>query len=274
MEKINQTELLKQSTILTVFLDSDTYKGFTPLEKEIVIAVNNPLIKSFEDRDLTNCLIALITKIHLQSGQLITEEKKQILDLTVDELSSDFKKYNGNVSFREIEIAFKNGLKGEYGEYFGLNNKTYFQWVNGYTYGEKRLKVKKALSDAKEKANQPIVKKSEQEANEIMKNACLKSFEDFKSGAVIFDSGNVKYNFLVKMELLNFSKERKNEILARITNKIKSEAVENKNRTESISQTLGKILEETIISESKKECLKVYFKDLVDTGMELSELME
>lgn len=259
--------------MLTHFLESNVYKGFTPLEKEIVIAVNSPIIKTFEEKYLTNCLLALIAKTYLQSGQFLTGEKKEMTDLTIDELSSDFKKYNGNLSFQEIEIAFKNGVKGEYGEYFGLNNKTYFQWVNGYAYGEKRLKVKKALSDAKEKANQPIVKKSEQEANEIMKNAVLKSFEDFKKGAVIFDGGNVKYNYLVKLELLNFSKERKNEILLQVTNKIKLEAVENKNRAESISQTLGKILEETIISESKKECLKVYFKDLLDTGFELSELL-
>lgn len=253
-------------------IQTSLFNKLTTVEKEIALATVSPKIKDIEPDKFIFLIDGLIAKTHLNCG--FKHDLEQV-NSTIDELCEDLKKYNSAITFEEIQLAFKNGYKKQYGDFFGLNNATYFQWVNAYVWSENRLRIKKLLSDAKEKAKQPEAKIiSEQEANEIMKNACLKSFEYFKLGSVIFDSGNVKYNFLVKMELLNFSKERKNEILARITNKIKSEAVESKNRTESISQVLGKISEESLISESKKECLKVYFKDLLDTGIELSELME
>ncbi len=237
------------------------------------MAVNHPLIKTFEDKDLQNSLLVLIGKTHLSCGQKFNQDLTELANATVDELASDLKKYNANLSFQEITLAFKNGYKGDYGEYFGLNNKTYFQWINAYAYGEKRLRVKKLLSDAKEKANKPTIKLSEQEANEIIKQAILKSFEDFKKGAVVLDIGNVKYNYLEKLELINFSKERKNEILEKTKDRLKSDAIEHKQKTESISQCLSKIMNETIVSEAKKECLRIYFKELVETEFEISDLL-
>lgn len=251
-------------------IQTSLFNKLTTVEKEIALATVSPKIKDIEPDKFIFLIDGLIAKTHLNCGYKHDLEQ---VNSTIDELCEDLKKYNSAITFEEIQLAFKNGYKKQYGDFFGLNNATYFQWVNAYVWSENRLRIKKLLSDAKEKAKQPEVKNiSEQEANEILKNGCLKCFEDFKLGAVISDFGNAKYNYLVKMDLLKFSKERKELILSQTKEKVKLSAIENKSHSESISQALGKILEETVISESEKECLKVYFQELIEMEIELSDL--
>lgn len=241
-----------------------------PIEQEIVIAFLDKKISALDLPFFKQKMIELIGKTHLNCGFKLDENQ---LDETIDELCDDLKKYNHLLSFKEIELAFKNGYKKKYGDFFGLNNATYFGWVNAYTWSEVRLKCKKTILNAQKNTNHESEKKTKGEIDEILRNACLKSFEDFKAGISIFDFGNVKYNFLVEIGALNFNKERKREIKEKIEAKLRQEAIENKRRDQSIAKILDSILPETIISESKKEALRQFFSDLIEIEEELINLI-
>lgn len=217
-------------------------------------------------------MLGLIGKTFLNTGGNF-KEKKEDVNATLDELCDDLQKYNGLLSFSEIEIAFKNGWKKEYGEFYGLNNSTYFLWVNAYTLGESRLRVKKMLSNAKENANmnQPI--KSPEEVEYILKAAVLKCFDEFRQGGVIFDAGNVKYNYLDKKGLIKFTKERKDAILTTIKERLRLECLNNKSRSETVEKALKKVLNASVLSECKKEALRQYFSELIEMEIELSDLL-
>ena len=97
--------------------------------------------------DIETKLTQLITLTHQACGQLMNS-----IDVaaTLPELCSDLVKYNGILTIEELQIAFKKGYRGEFGEYFGLNNKTYFAWVSAYRYGKDRANAKLAMKKAGE----------------------------------------------------------------------------------------------------------------------------
>jgi hypothetical protein len=242
----------------------------TPSEKEMAIASVQTKIAVLDRLDLKMELLKLVGQTHLDCGFKVD---KETLAQTIDTLVDDLQKYNSSLSFQEIEIAFKNGWKKEYGDFFGLNNATYFGWVNAYTFGEKRLKVKKTLLEAKENANKQPTKKTEAEIDEIMKDACLRSFDDFRRNIPVVDAGNVKYNYLVKLGIINFTKERKLEIKNKVESILKAEAIENKIKTDTVEKALKRLKPETIVFESRKQALIDFYGDLVETETELSELI-
>ena len=247
-----------------------TFQNLNPTDKEIAQATCGVLVRTLSDDDLAVKMTTLITNTHFKAGYKFDAIQ---VGQTLRELCSDIVRYFPSATFEEIELAFKNGYKEEYGEYFGLNNKTYFHWIGAYFHGEKRSRIKKTLLEAKENANKQPEKKTETESDYILKNACLKSFDDFRKGVVIFDAGNVKYNYLVKCGIINFTKERKQEIRTIVESRMRTQAIENRQKSESIEKSIAKILPESIISESRREALVVFYKDLIETETELIDLL-
>jgi len=266
-----QTEQPKLSQTLTAFFDQN--KTLNAFDKEIAVACSEPSIRNFAPNKFVNQMLILIGRTHLNCGFKFEEPQKEATNLTIDELCEDLKKYNGSLSFSEIELAFKNGYKKQYGDFFGLNNATYFQWVNAYAYAENRLRIKKLLLEAKEKQNTKP-EKSEAEIKEIIEGGIITAFEQFKKGGLIFDAGNVKYNYLVKIGLLNFTIDRKKEIFERVKERMKQDAIETKANNETIAKALSKIMPENVVSQSRVESLKIYFMGLIDTGIEISDILE
>lgn len=249
----------------------DFYHKLTNAEREIALASFDVRINKVPENEFKSEMIKLIGQTHLNCGFKLDEN--QLLQ-TIDELCSDLLKYNNTLTFPEIVLAFKNGYKKEYGDFFGLSNATYFGWVNAYTWGEKRLRVKKSIQDAKDNANKEPDKKTPEEIDYIMKDACLRSFDDFRKKVPVVDAGNVKYNYLVRKGLINFTAERKVQIMNYVSERLKTEAVENRQKAESVEKVIGKILPETIVSESRREALIVFYQDLVETETELKDLIE
>lgn len=244
----------------------------TILEREIALALIEPKIKDLTVPEVGLFMDGLIHKTYLNAGVDI-KKNKEVIDLTIDELIADLMKYNGTLSLSELKIAFTNGYKGEYGEYFGLNNKTYFQWVNAYCFGEKRLRVRKTLLEAKEKEGREPEKKSEEEIEMIMQDACLKSFDDFRRGVTVFDGGNVKYKYLLKKGLLNLSDDDKKRLKGEAEEKLKQVAIDSKSKTETIQKALSRVTEETVQSEARKLALLLFYQRLVQGEFELSDLL-
>lgn len=247
----------------------DILSNLTVIEKEIALACQGEKIKEIDIGVITVFMIGLIGKTYLNTGGDF-DKNKEMIDSTVDELCADLKKYNGNLTLQELELAFKSGWKKEYGEYYGLNNATYFGWVNAYTWNEKRLKAKKAIEKAKESNKPTPPKLSDQEKEEILKKGALKMFADFKAGGSVLDAGNITYNFLEAKGIISFSKERKLEILERTKEQMKADAISQKNRTETIENVLKKVMVDEIIkANAKRNALNLFFSELIEMEAEL-----
>jgi len=227
-------------------------------------------IKDYSFDELLFLMDGLIAKTHLNCGQTSDLE---LVDSTINELCISLQKSHGLLSFQEIEIAYANGWQKHYGDFFGLNNLTYFGWVNAFANEEKRLRIKRQLLEEKEK----LTKKKTMNKLEIenfMRKAVLKCFAEFKNGVKIFDAGNAKYNFLTRRGLIQLTKERKIEIFNITKARVKAQALETKKSYEKIQDVLNKITDENIKSEARTEALRIYFSHLIEIGAELSDFWE
>lgn len=245
-------------------------------------------------------MIGLIARTYTSTGGSYKKNKDNVA-VTVDELSTDLQKYLGTLSFSELELAFKNGWKKQttafsekekeehfqkYGktkdDFFGLNNATYFGWVNAYAHGESRLKAKKAISEAIKKANH-VPEISQEEKNKIIRHGCIQCFEDFKKTGKILDIGNVNYSYLFRLGLINHSPEVKKKMLTDVTERLKTQEKSKLHEREYIGQhsvikyeieqiEVGKSTR--LITEGKRESLKIYFKNLLEMEINLIDLIK
>lgn len=227
-------------------------------------------IDSVSTIELKKFLNNLISNIYILCGM---DQDSSTSIVQLNELSSELKKFYKFLTLDELTIAFKKGCKNSYGEYFGLNFKTYVGWIYAYTGEESRAKAIKAIELAKLDLLPKQKVLTQEEKEEILKDGVLKSFESFKSGAIVLDAGNVSYNWLDKNGLIKFTKERKDEIFKQSSDKLKAEIVQNKNRNVSIEIALSHLTNDHFISEAKKMALKIYFSELIETEIELSELI-
>jgi len=247
-------------------------------EKDIVVALRKPKLSEYGKDHLLTLVDGLIHKTHINCGY---KADKEIINQYIDELVSDLVKYNGLLSFQEIEIAFKNGWKGEYGEFMGLNNKTFSTWVTAYRFGVKRANAKIAMQRAKEIELTPAVI-SETEKEAIIREGALNCFKSFFETKILTDFGNITYNYLDKLGKIPFTGEVKKKIMAdckaRMIEEEKMKKTEAKyiGKHQAINDEIKKLEEgksSRLISESKREALKQYFIQLIEMDEELKNII-
>lgn len=219
----------------------------------------------------------LIHRIHAECGQV---EDSENINITIDLLVKDLKTYNKNISFQEIELAFRNGIKNEYGDWYGLNNKTYFGWINGFTMSVKRqetIKKRDELSIVKP------VELTEEEKKKIIHEGCLLVFEEFKAKGHVVDMGNVNYNYLDSMGVFTWAKGRKFDFIRQAQEVLRAESQNSLEATKDVFERkkIREGLEEInsaqstkVIARAKRIALNTYFKDLVEMGIELKEQLK
>lgn len=79
-------------------------------------------------------------------GQVITQEDAAIAaGFFLEDLQED---YDG-LDTIEIAPILRRGVRGEYGDYYGLNAATFRKWVQAYLASDERQAYKKAKSEAR-----------------------------------------------------------------------------------------------------------------------------
>lgn len=137
----------------------------------------SPCIKSvhsLNNLSLLGFIYMLISKTYIKCGQSIESDKlKTSATLFTEELLDDYP----FLTIKEIEKAFKDGYKGHYGEYFGLNVLTFVKWVDFFVKNLRQKELKKA-ADLSVKILPEI---SESTKRTILIESTLKAFDEFVS---------------------------------------------------------------------------------------------
>lgn len=149
----------------------------------------------------------LIAKAFTYAGQ---EIKSDDLVFLSHELVKIIKTRYRNITQNELIVVFEKGLFGDYGEYFGLNIRSFEQWIKSYYYSEDRIKhIQNKYNSNQLQASCEI---TESEKNKALKYAFNKRVNEYKQGLYINDFGNVVYDFLDKNGKVKLSKEFKKEL--------------------------------------------------------------
>lgn len=255
----------------TQLVNTKEYKQLSNIEQQIALSFYDIKIKDVVYLDLKVYLLKLIFATHLNVGYKAEEE---IINLSIDDLCNDLKSYNAGVTLKQIEIAFRLGIKNEYSEWFGLCNKTYFQWINGFVFSERKRMALLTLKNASMQQEKEV---TEAEANEIIKNGVIEQFENYKAKGIFLGS-DVSYNYLERQGLLILTAERKKEIFEQIKLDVLNENKRNIGITDTKRVIMANIENmlannEFLKAKAKKYALKEYFDNLIEMETDLKDLI-
>lgn len=264
------TNTKSQSNDLLVLIQNNKiFKGYSPEKQEIAKAFAGKRLREYHPTDLRKLVAMLIIQTHANCGFKLDE---QIMEMTLDEFVRDLQMYAGTITFEEMAIAFKKGYKHEFGQFTGLNNSTYWKWVNAWLVLDVRLNVRKSIEIMKSMgAVEPEL--SESEKIEIIKRGVIENFNVYKRGGLLLDAGNVSYNYLKERGLITLTDAKKTEIMQNVKSKLRTEALQNKGSKTMQQAIADNVTTVAINIECKREALREYFKNLVEMEIDINDLI-
>ncbi len=141
------------------------------------MAFQTPRIIDMTPRDLSTFITSQIVQSYIMVGYQ-TYNEKDICVLTA-KLSSDLQESYPYLHRGEIVICFELGAKGEYGDYTGVNLRTFCKWLKGYKTSDLRYRVIKQIEQEKEVKALPAVSReyNEQKMNQLI----IRRFHEYKN---------------------------------------------------------------------------------------------
>ena len=106
-------------------------------------ALNSKLIVDMQQNELKDRVIKTLAKTYIDCGKVI--ESKELMSLS-NGVINEIKRYFINLKIDELDLCFQNGVRKQYGEYFGLNIVTFHQWIKSYMAEDKRAEALKIRS--------------------------------------------------------------------------------------------------------------------------------
>ena len=187
----------------------------------------------------------------------------------------------GSLTIGEVAISLDKGVKGDYGDYYGLNTMTFLKWTQSYKESSAR---EKALEEGQRKLLPIAVSLTQEELDMKMRNDAYidyKIFADFGK----FHCVPSTYDLLSKLGILSISEEEKKVFVERARSRLieQNKAAQFKTNNEwdfkkltsdiskinSISES-GELL---IIDEAKTMILEEYFLKVKTENIDLKSLI-
>lgn len=203
-------------------------------------------------------LAVLIGGVYAQIGQSI--DGKELAGMA-SALFRDLQTRYSMLTLHEVGLALDNGLRGDYGQYYGLSVITFNNWLKAYKQSDERYKAIKSMEKARNALPPPGVEYGEQR----MKEMCLRYFDSYKQSGDPGIACVTVYQHLQKIRVINQTKEYK---IAAV-NKVKATMKSHNNLT-----FQKEVLENRARFEAMKDCLKAFFQELIDMNTELKDVMK
>lgn len=181
------------------------------MHREIYLSCRNfPLIRNIDDRNIVvNTIHTLVNQVIMDKGVNMPSEEIDYLKTRVtDDIIHDFSGY----TLEEVRLALHYGVRGEFGEYFGINPTTIFGWLKGFKF--------EMLPPVNQKVQKLLPKQEEvipsQEETDIKIKATIYDvyFKLATTGEYDFyDIGNVCYKYLDRIGLIPYTVEEKMDFI-------------------------------------------------------------
>lgn len=256
--------------------------------KQVYLSHNNfPKIKEFKDKNEVSAQIdALVNFTFAYKGHSPATEREY--EFTTNALKEDIFLNFNNYTIEDVKLAFKLGVRGELGEYYGLNPKTFYDWLKSYKSKYIIPVTNNVITLIPKKEVPPPPKKDIDANNKIIICNVLQDF--IKTKQYTFnDFGNVMYEFLFRLGIINFSKDEKNEILSESRVQLKLELTERNEQLNKLGKTYHKIdlkkafdeielesnkdYETQVIMLAKKNALKKFIQACAEKSVDLENLI-
>ncbi|CDN30196.1 hypothetical protein BN938_0459 [Mucinivorans hirudinis] len=129
------------------------------------------------------------------------------------ELSQEIQRSFRELTLAEIAIAIDSGVKGKFGDYYGINVVSIIKWLNAYQESDIRKLCFTSYRKMLElKALPQQTSKSEAEIYQSNRLYAIEKFDGFLRDGYFDDWGNCTYSFLAEQQILNLTLEDKHRI--------------------------------------------------------------
>lgn len=240
---------------------------YTEIEKEMIYAKSTLMISKIAPKELLEKLNKIIKATYFKSGFEIhgdnSKEKAEHSILLTQAFMQEILRQHPEICIGEIEFAFNHGIYKKYGEYMGLSSVTFINWIDRYYEQRRELIFKQRQIESKQQKNKEMIKPSESEIEQRMKDLALKAFETYKEKGFYDDFGNCVYNYLAEKEIIKFTLEEKNKFMQDA--KMKLSTTDKEKRFKDFLKLIEQKDKKTInvvISEAKRLALNNYFSTI------------
>jgi len=185
-------------------LKKDILLSLSTTAREVYLAGKKPMIRDIKDKNVVAESVAVsVNRVIADKGVYMEKEDIQYLKLNI---TSDILRDFISFSVEDVALAFSMGVRGQLGEYFGINVSTLYQWLLKY----KNEVLPKANEEILYALPKPVeeekIDKKSVEFNLVDEIINLVGSEDLMQ---YNDYGNIKYNLLDKYNFLNFTIDEK-----------------------------------------------------------------
>lgn len=185
-------------------LKKDVLLSLSTTAREVYLAGKKPMIRDIKDKNVVAESVAVsVNRVIADKGVNMEKEDIQYLKLNI---TSDILRDFISFSVEDVALAFSMGVRGQLGEYFGINVSTLYQWLLKY----KNEVLPKANEEILYALPKPVeeekIDKKSVEFNLVDEIINLVGSEDLMQ---YNDYGNIKYNLLDKYNFLNFTIDEK-----------------------------------------------------------------
>lgn len=143
-----------------------------------IIAKSNPSVREIMGnaelaRKSKQSLVDLIGSMEILAGtakEKMWEKEDKVIIATA--LYSDLCERFPDLTMQEVQMAFKNGVRKDYGEYYGLNIVTFNGWLKAFIADEKRAEALMEWSrsqDAEKRRREPELMPDSEARKEMIK---------------------------------------------------------------------------------------------------------
>lgn len=216
--------------------------------KDIYKSNNGISIRQSSDMNfIVNTIHTLINQTLMDKGSsLEIDEITYIKTRVVDDIMKEFRQ----LTLEDIKLAFYYGVRGEFGEYYGINSITFYNWLKAY----KNDTLPKVYNDVKPylkkiESNEPKIDQTEVERG-MVNSICDVYFLLVTEGVYdFFDIGNIHYSFMDRLGLINLNQSEWNEVYLIAKGKVKESLSEKNAHYSKTGKTMHKIQLSTAFEE-------------------------
>ena len=104
-----------------------------------------PKIHTFTQEQVVDFLSSCITRCYALAG--VSKYSENDITLISITLAKDIFREYSNYTMEEINFCFDNGVKGKYGDYYGVNIRVLLYWLEKYKTSDIRQQVRKRIQE-------------------------------------------------------------------------------------------------------------------------------
>lgn len=254
-------------------IKSNPVEKLPPVFREYIQAAQSNTLGDCSRPDNLKAIYGYIVEAMALAGMKQADDG-QALKFISEQLYNELMIKFRNIKHGELRLAFRKGVLKEFGEYFGINVQTCYNWVKYYYSSEELKRAKSEFNRILDE--QSGVKKSDVPlvGFQVPKESILSLFNDFKKGEQLPSYSRIYYDAILKIKgvktLIN-----DNDLRAKIKDEAKQEygdglgkkgiRLKEPEKYAILMNSFDKD-SKTFESLTKKIALKYYFQECINEG--------